>query len=336
MECTKYGFIEAKQNKREDISRCCLIPNERIMVAELIDGYQSLSGQMINERYDIIYEENQNLLAVYDCDYALLIWKEQEEERMLFLSKDKRIRALEFVDYVISDFGLVRGNACCASGQISSAILAVQMAGNDLTDTLEYFMWIVQSYYHDCDWIDAEQYGLTHELTISEMPRYRKRKVAWAYVKSTEIAEEGKELIIKSLENESGLRVTAGPDVYIMIGCRGEVYDITYDKFMRTYEPTDEPLDAFEQMLDFFPEVITVEESEYITLDNIAHLCYPRTGFGIAAEPLQRRTKVFPKDKEQEYYLGRIGDYLAVRADDFCDIYVIQKDIFEQTYELDR
>ena len=39
------------------------------------------------------------------------------------------------------------------------------------------------------------------------------------------------------------------------------------------------------------------------------------------------------KNSEQEYFLGRPGDYLAVRLDDITDIYVIQRDIFAETYE---
>lgn len=31
--------------------------------------------------------------------------------------------------------------------------------------------------------------------------------------------------------------------------------------------------------------------------------------------------------------MGRPGDYLAVRLDDITDIYVIQRDIFAETYE---
>ncbi|MBP5410856.1 MAG: hypothetical protein J6Y26_02985, partial [Lachnospiraceae bacterium] len=36
---------------------------------------------------------------------------------------------------------------------------------------------------------------------------------------------------------------------------------------------------------------------------------------------------------QEKYYLGRPGDWLAVRADDPSDVYVIEKGIFEKTYE---
>ena len=74
---------------------------------------------------------------------------------------------------------------------------------------------------------------------------------------------------------------------------------------------------------------------DYISLDELAKLCYPRRGVGIYACELQRRTKVFPASDNGEYFLGRPGDYMAVRLDDFTDIYVIQREIFLQTYEAD-
>lgn len=35
----------------------------------------------------------------------------------------------------------------------------------------------------------------------------------------------------------------------------------------------------------------------------------------------------------RDYFLGREGDYLVAREDDMMDMYVIQKEIFTQTYE---
>ena len=118
-----------------------------------------------------------------------------------------------------------------------------------------------------------------------------------------------------------------------MIGCRGEIYDIEKEKFENTYDVTDGKLDIFEQMLDFLPEVERESDGVYISLDEMAHLCYPKQGIEIYAKEIEKRTKVFPVMREQEYFLGRPGDYMAIRADDLCDIYIIQGEIFKQTYE---
>ena len=43
--------------------------------------------------------------------------------------------------------------------------------------------------------------------------------------------------------------------------------------------------------------------------------------------------KVFTSWDPDKYYLGNVGDYLAVREDDMHDIYVIKGDIFDRTYD---
>ena len=56
-------------------------------------------------------------------------------------------------------------------------------------------------------------------------------------------------------------------------------------------------------------------------------------GDGIYAKEITGRVKIFTMWDQEKYYLGRPGDWLAVRADDPSDVYVIEKGIFEKTYE---
>lgn len=340
-----YGFAMVDvANEQLNIKHCYRYDKDSLVVAEvsceigdaLMNTYLGEAGSL--GQADSIEEgrpqdNHRDVLCGLDCHLLLLVWNSQDEERLLFISDTRRVRALEFVDYLIAEFGLVRGNAGCASGQISSAILAVQLAGMDLSDTTEYFLQMTRSYYEDCDWIEAAKYGVIHCDEIAKMAKYYKKKIAWAYVKSTDVVAKGEQIRIKSLENESGMLLTADEDTYIMIGCRGEVYDIKREKFERTYEATDEALDVFEQMLDFLPAIEKVSDGDYISLDDVANLCYPRRGAGIHASELKSRAKVFPANDSMEYFLGRPGDYMAVRLDDFTDIYVIQREIFLQTYE---
>ena len=207
------------------------------------------------------------------------------------------------------------------------------MTGQGIDKTLDYLVNRSESYFRDCDWIVAAEYGQIHAEEIKKLPFFHKRKIAWAYVKTTDMVSVGKTLRIKSLENESGLEIVAAEDTYIMIGCRGEVYDIRRHKFENSYEITEEPLDVFEQMMDFWPEVQMLPEREFLSIDQYAHLCYPKPGAGIYGRRLEKRTKIFPVGEGHEYFLGREGDYMAVSPDDLTDIYVIRGDIFEQTYE---
>ena len=206
------------------------------------------------------------------------------------------------------------------------------MSGMDIEDSMDYYLDKALSYRMMTQIVEAGEYAEQIHKDIIQLPQYIKKKIPWAYVRSTDIVEEGEAFKLRSLENESGIIMEASPDIYIMIGCRGEAYHITRDKFERTYESADESLDIFEQMLDFIPEVQIMKDNSYVSIDELAHLCYPKTANAIYATVLDERTKVFPVS-EEDYYLGRPGDYLAIRADDITDIYIIQKDIFQQTYE---
>ncbi|MBO5087520.1 MAG: hypothetical protein J6C01_02505 [Lachnospiraceae bacterium] len=348
MRPNNYGFAMVDiANEQLNIKQCYRYEKDALVVAEiscevgdrLMNEYLGEAGSMgrlDTDSTEKTRERYRDILHALDCHLLLLVWKSQDEDRLLFISDTRRVRALEFIDYLIAEFGLVRGNAEYASGQISSAILAVQLSGMDLSNTMEYFLQMTMSYYEDCHWVEAAKYGVIHCDEIARMTKYYKKKIAWAYVKSTDVVPQGEQVRIKSLENESGMLLTADEDTYIMIGCRGEVYDIKREKFERTYEATDEALDVFEQMLDFLPAIEKVSDGDYISLDDVANLCYPRRGAGIYASELSSRTKVFPANDSMEYFLGRPGDYMAVRLDDFTDIYVIQREIFLQTYEQEQ
>lgn len=330
-----YGFTRQENIGIAGFGDCYRSERDGFVVAEISERlYQPLSARLerVEMKTDGI-EVYQQYLKQLGCRFLLLVWREQEEERLYFFSGTRQVRALEFLDYLIPEFGLAKGDAGSAGGRMSSAILNVQMAGMELSETMEYFLKMSASYFEDCEQIDARQYGIEHAEEIKGFSRYVKKQVPWAYVRSTDIVEQGRRLRIKSLENESGIIMTSDPDIYIMIGRRGEVYDMRREKFEHTYEATEEPLDIFTQMMDFLPEAELVPEGSFVSLDELAHLCYPKKDAGIYAKKLSDRTKVFPTGDNEGYYLGRAGDYMAVRRDDLTDIYVIQEDIFALTYE---
>lgn len=330
-----YGFARQENIGIPGVLDCYRSEKNGFVAAEISERlYQPLSARLeqVGLKTDGI-EAYQQYLKQFDCRFLLLIWQEQEEVRLYFFSGTRQVRALEFLDYLIPDFGLAKGDADSAGGRMSSTILNVQMADMEISKTLEYFLKMSSSYFEDCKQIDAIQYGIEHAEEIRSLPRYVKKQTPWAYVRSTDIVEQGRKLRIKSLENESGIVMASDPDIYIMIGCRGEVYDMRRDKFEHTYEATEEPLDIFTHMLDFLPEAELVPEGSFVSLDGLAHLCYPKKDAGIYARKLSERTKVFPTGDNEGYYLGRAGDYMAVRRDDLTDIYVIQEDIFALTYE---
>lgn len=299
------------------------------------------SNRMPNQMTESLHENElivryEGLLSAMSWHFMLVVADRGEQIQIVFYSDSRRVRALEFLDYLISEFGLIKGDAGCACGWVSSLILKAQISGLDMenaTEYIDYFLEQTKSYFVDTVIVETADYAEREKNVIEQMPMYRKKDIPWAYVRTLDVAKPGQKLKIRSLENESGTIITAAEDVYIMIGCRGEVYDITRERFNATYVPSDKPLDIFEQLLDFLPAMELAETGEYVSLDEAARLCFPDNKPKIRAILLSHRTKVYPVNGNGEYYLGRAGDYMAVRIDDYSDVYIIQQDIFEQTYE---
>ncbi len=287
----------------------------------------------LTENLPLIELISMNLHKNTGYPFVLTVYESSDEMILNFFSNTREIRALEFLDFILPEYSLIKGDASIAGGRMSLAILRVQMADQNMQQSTDYILQRCQDYFSDCACIYAAEYIRKHKDALDQMEQYQKIKIPWAYVRSTDAVPAGKKFFVKSLENESGMTITASENIYIMIGCRGEVYDIKAEKFHKTYEATEESLNILDQMLDFIPTIETLPEEEYISIDEIAHLCYPKNQLGIYACPLDRRTKVFPVNYSQDYFIGRPGDYLAVREDDLQDIYIIQKDIFGQTYE---
>jgi phosphoglycolate phosphatase len=63
-------------------------------------------------------------------------------------------------------------------------------------------------------------------------------------------------------------------------------------------------------------------------------MCVSTGGNHILARPLKRRAKVFTKWLKNDYLNGEIGDYLAMKASDQDDVYIIGKDLFKESYEV--
>lgn len=256
------------------------------------------------------------------------ILQKEDELKVYVKSNTNAIRAMEFIDYVFGDYGIIDGNSENAEGTISRTILKAAIEESDMSDEETYMKNKCETYFSGTDVYFAGK----DDLDISRMMRYKKKRIPWAVVKTEDIAPEGAKLIIKSLENEGGTEVISGKDTYIMIGIRGEVYDINREKFVASYDISDEKLDVFESMMEFMPAVEMVDGNGYVAIDELAFLCYPKDDNFIYAKEVEKRVKIFRMNREEEYFSGNKGDYIVARGDDLKDIYIIQREIFRETY----
>ena len=161
------------------------------------------------------------------------------------------------------------------------------------------------------------------------MAHFVKKEIPVGFVKATSISAPGRNITVRTLEGD--VDVPVKDDVYIIIGVDGEIYPINKTKFDASYKPADVPY-VFPG--EYPPAAVDVKTGERIELLPFAHSCIASAkDGGIYARVLDHRVKVFTKWDPDKYYLGVPGDYLAVRADDNKDVYIIAKDIFGKTYE---
>ena len=241
-------------------------------------------------------------------------------------------RALELLDTVFEPYGMTKGDAAFAAGNISAVLLNVLMDENGCEQETEFFLGRISDCISTGQMIYVEEYVRENAGEIARLPFFQKKKIPWSFVRTTDIAPEGTLLGVRTLENDTGVTVMADADTYIMIGRMGEVYDITREKFENSYEETDGLLDIFREQMEFIPAIELLDTGEFVAIDELAHLCYAKSGSAIRAKELSCRTKVFAKDST-EYFIGKKGDYLAVRQDDPTDMYIIQREVFNRTYE---
>lgn len=294
--------------------------------------HETESLMIVREKEEYcVKEQARQMLEESGVQVLLLIGKISDRFVVRCLCATEQTRALELIDFVFGQFGLAKGTAEWAQGSVSEVLLSVCMAETDVGDETEYFMLRAHDYFTSCDVIEAVTFAEENPGLVREMKEYEKAHVSWAYVKTTDIVPEGVTISVRTLENDTGVLVNAREDVYVMIGCLGEVYQIHRDKFESSYEPSEEKLDIFTQRLDFIPAVERVDNHTYLPIDELAHLCYPRIGAGIYAQQLERRTRVFSKNGT-DYFVGEQGDYLAIRKDDLQDVYIIREEVFGHTY----
>ena len=167
-----------------------------------------------------------------------------------------------------------------------------------------------------------------HALDVDSMPQYKKKRIPQGCVLSSSIFMTGTPMLIRTLEGDSECK--ASEDVLLMINPEGEVYPISKNKFDATYEFTEE---KFEKDFAYKPTVKNAITNQTVNLVPLARGCKPTGESLIHAKPIERHTKVFTKWNPDGYYLGDPGDFLAVRADDLNDLYIIKRHVFLRTYE---
>lgn len=225
------------------------------------------------------------------------------------------IRADELVKYIAGEYGTGGGSSRKAGGYIRELPESI--------DIRQFICAEMVTYHENYEVIRAEEF----RADISSMKKYFKQPIKLGFVNSAELLGAGLKICVRTLEGDIDL--CTDENVYIMVGVRGEVYPIRREKFELSYRVCDEP---FVLKSDYHPSV--VDRDTFASVDLLPYIksCVPAGRVPIYARQLERTVKVYTAWDTNNYMLGNIGDYLAVRCDDLHDIYVIEREIFSETY----
>lgn len=309
-----------------------LLKNSNLSLEEMQIAGDALKHYRYNEEYrfaivqakpcdpNILGFISDLLLQVDGVDTCVVFCKVPSGLKLSVRSCITSVRAVELLEYLVDGIGSGGGHMQKAGGYIPNNSLA-EIAEEELKD---FVAERIAGYYQSFDILYAKE----APVDTAELPLYQKRPLVVGYLPSLELYPEGTALCVRTLEAD--LNVVAKEDLYLMIGIFGEAYPIRKEKFENFYERTDL---APEICAEYKPTVIT--QADFDVKELLPHVkgCIPKAGAPIYVKQLTRAVKVYTAWDEENYMYGKPGDYLAVRSDDPKDVYVIEKKIFEKTYE---
>lgn len=233
----------------------------------------------------------------------------------------REVMASEFAAFLADTIGSGGGHKEKAGGYILSEKLYTKYP-NINADA--YFLNRIQEYFESFDFIHSGN----EDYDVTSMNVYKKKPMLLGFVPTTDIYPEGTPIQIRTLEGDVDIDVSE--DIYLMIGKRGEVYPIKKDKFEKSYIVSDQPL---ELNSDYNPHIKNRSTGVAFEFKTISSTCLPSGDVFIYAKQSTRSTKIFTSWDHEGYMIGKKGDYIAVRNDDLKDVYIIDEDIFYETYD---
>lgn len=235
----------------------------------------------------------------------------------------REVNASELAAFLAQDIGSGGGHYEKAGGFIS---LWRYEKNFPTLHTEAYFNNRMTQYFDSYDLIYAEEY----QADLTGMQQYEKQNIPLGFVKADEVLPAGVPVTVRTMEGDT--EFTVDGELYFIIGIRGEVYSCSRETFENTFQILDMKYTPGEE-IEYIPTIKNRQDGNTYVLTDYAGVCIPTAVLRVYARKLERGVKVFsPRDKER-YLPGRPGDYLAVRCDDLKDVFVVQKELFEQSYD---
>ncbi|WP_029233531.1 DHH family phosphoesterase [Butyrivibrio sp. VCB2006] len=302
--------------------------NSNISLGEfVITGKAILSYEYFEDNKYLILEAepcDPNILGVISdfsletvgVDVCLAYYVSASEVKFSVRSCTKEVHADELAAHLADGYGGGGGHKYKAGGSMRPEKL------DRPADVI--FHNRIKSYFDEYDII----YAAKANISTDGLNLYQKLPTEVGCLKLSDVFPVGTNVSIRTLEGDINIRID--DDDHLMIGTMGEIYPINEDKLKRSYELIS---DNYEKEFEYTPKVKDLATGEKRLVTAYAKTVRSKDSSEIYAFPLKKKAKVFTAWDEENYYSGEIGDYLAIRADDISDLYVIKKDVFSKLYK---
>lgn len=230
------------------------------------------------------------------------------------------VAANDLADFMTRDIGNGGGHNDKAGGYINQEKY-INVYGELGIET--YFFDRMNKYYDSYEVFYADE-GIKDKEGFL---KYCKNKSEYGYVKTTDLFPKGTECKVRTYEGD--VYVDVDEDIYLMIGNRGEVYPIRRDMFEEKYDVLN---GTYDKEWEYPPNIRNLMDNEVYDLVPYARKCISSRGNNIYAKQLQKAAKVFNKWDYETYMMGNVGDYICYPEMHEDDIYIINGEIFVETY----
>ena len=165
-------------------------------------------------------------------------------------------------------------------------------------------------------------------MDMSGMHRYARKSLKAGYIVASDVLPVGSNAVIRTIQGD--VKVDVQKDTIIVMGIRGEVSAISKAQFDKYFDK-----DSSEYIYpgEYIPTIRSDVDGGTVELIPYAHSCITAGDSMMFAKELINRTKVFTKHDTENYLLGKPGDYIGVLEDDTSEIFIFERDIFNEIFD---
>lgn len=254
---------------------------------------------------------------------SCVVYNELEDGYKLSVrSCSKEVPANELVAFLTDGIGSGGGHVDKAGGFISKRLYEQR---NKTLHTQAFFGNRMTEFFDNNQII----YACHYEMDLSTMQEYHRKMLAHGYVDPGGVFPLGTSVTIRSMKGD--LNMIIDGEQYIMIGITGDIYLRKKEDFekMNVVRPGRFQIPAD---MNYKPMIKNNQDGEVKALLSYAHKCDSIYDIEIYAKKLTQTVKVFMSWDEEQYQLGKPGDYICVRKNDPHDIFIVEKNLFSRAY----